>query len=590
MLLAFALAVAVLGPMLRPGSPLRYDLVSVPRPVLTPDALGLGDRLPRAVPLDAASWLLGQILGGWVSQGLALTALLLAGWGAARLVGGRPGWSAGRMVATVVAVCNPFVLEQLAIGHVPHLVSYGVLPWAALAGHRLASGRAPALPAAAGLSAVLLLGSLTPGGGLLCAGAALAGLLVGGRRRGGRLVAGGLLVAIAQTPWLVAGLAHPGLRSGTGPADRADVGQFAVRAETSAGRTVDVLGLGGMWNAAALPASRHTVLALLSTMLLIGLALIGLWVAVRDPARRPALVAGGVLAAAGYLIALLPVLPGGSALLARLVQSIPAAGLLRDGHRWLAWPAIGIAVLCGYATDRIGAGLAGRYQVGVPAAQVVLPAAAAVLLSGLVVATVPDLFGAVAGRLTARQYPADWATARTTLAAATDSSRLLVLPWQPFRRFDWTAAGTVLDPAPRYLPREAVVSDALRVGGRTLPEEGPLARQLAAALADDRLTEPELRSAAIGWVLIERGTPGRLPVLPTVVPVLDGPDLQLSRLPGALPEPVPVPAGRRNLVLIGLVLPGVATLGLTAVAFGSLIRGQRRRRLLGYPPVIERCH
>lgn len=580
--------------MLRPGSPLRYDLVSVPRPVLTPDALGLGDRLPRAVPLDAASWLFGQVLGGWVSQGLALTALLLAGSGAARLVGGPPGWSAGRTVATVVAVCNPFVLEQLAIGHVPHLVSYGVLPWAALAGHRLASGRPPALSAAAGLSALLLLGSLTPGGGLLCAGAALAGLLVGrrraGRRQAGRLGAGGLLVAIAQAPWLVAGLAHPGLRSGTGPADRADVEQFAVRAETSAGRLVDTLGLGGMWNAAALPASRHTVLALLSTVLLIGLALIGLWAALRTPARRPALVAGGVLAAAGYLVALLPVLPGGSALLARLVQSLPAAGLLRDGHRWLAWPAIGIAVLCGYATDRIGAALAGRHQVGVPAAQVVLPAAAAVLLSGLVVATVPDLFGGVAGRLTARHYPADWATARTTLEAAPDSSRLLVLPWQPFRRFDWTAAGTVLDPAPRYLPREAVVSDALRVGGRTLPEEGPLARQLAAALADDRLTEPELRSAAIGWVLVERGTPGRLPVLPTVVPVLAGPDLQLFRLPGPLPEPEPVPAGRRNLVFIGLVLPGVATVGLTAVTFGSLIRGRRRRRLLGYPPVIKRCH
>jgi hypothetical protein len=572
------LAVLALGPMLRPGSPLRYDLVSVPRQVLGPEALGLGDRLPRAVPLDAATWLLGFLLGGWVSQALALAALVLAGWGAALLVQGS---LPARLLACVVAVANPFVLEQLAIGHVPHLVSYGCLPWAALAGHRLAacgdtasevSGAASAATSAAGLAAVMLVGSLTPGGGVLCAGAALAGLLHGRRSgSGGRVLGGVLLAALAQLPWLVAGLAHPAVGQPAAAA-RASVADFSVRAESALGRVVDTLGLGGMWNAQALPTSRTTWLAPAGTVLLLALALIGLRAVIGRPELRRAVGLGAALAGLGYLVALLPTAPGGVDLLARLVEAVPGAALLRDGHRWLAWPALALAVLAGYAVDHLARAAARRWAV-------------ALLLAALAAACVPDLFGGLAGRLAARQYPPAWAQARQILADQPDRARLLVLPWQPFRRFGWTADGTVLDPAPRYLPREAVVSDALTVGRRTLPEEGPLARRTAAALADGRLTDAELRDAGVGWVLVERGTPGALPVLPPVRTVLDDPDLVLARLPGPLPDPVPAPAWRRAVVVTSLVVAPSGVIVAVLVAIGLRFRDRRRHLLLRYPPV-----
>jgi hypothetical protein len=159
-------AAVILGPMLAPGYPLRYDLTSVPGPVLTDDTLGLGDRLPRAVPLDAATWLLARVLpDALLTQLLAMLALTLAGWGAARLVAAP---LPGRFMAVLIAEWNPFVLEQLAIGHVPHLLGYGCMPWAGIHGHGLARGRRGAWPR---LVAAVALGSLTPAGGLLCVAA-----------------------------------------------------------------------------------------------------------------------------------------------------------------------------------------------------------------------------------------------------------------------------------------------------------------------------------------------------------------------------------------------------------------------------------
>ena len=448
----------------------------------------------------------------------------------------------------------------------------------------------------AGLAAVLVLGSLTPGGGVLCAAAALAGLLhgrardraAGGRAAGGRgrLLLGVGAAVLAQAPWVVAGLAHPS--TGEPAADaRTGILDFSVRAESGLGRVLDTLGLGGMWNAQALPTSRETWLSPAGTVLLLVLAGVGLVELAGRPALRRATALGGGLALAGYLVALVPVLPGGVDLLAGLVRAVPAAGLLRDGHRWLAWPALAVAVLAGYAADRVATLLArSRMPTAAdPRSGAALGVATAVLLAGLTMAAVPDLFGGLAGRLAARHYPADWSAARQVLDRQPDRARLLVLPWQPFRRFDWTGGTTVLDPAPRHLPREAVVSDALTVGGRTLPQEGRLARQVTAALADGRLTEPELRAAGIGWVLVERGTPGAVPLLPGLEPLVDGPDLTLGRLPGSLPEPAPAGAARRVLVVGALLLPpvGAGLLGLLAITCG--IRSRRGRLLLGYPRV-----
>jgi hypothetical protein len=573
--LGLVVAAVVYGPMLLPGFPLRYDLVSVPGPVLGEDALGLGDRLPRAVPLDAATALLARLLpDALLTQVLALLALTLAGWGVAVLT---PGPLPGRLFALLVAEWNPFVLEQLAIGHIPHLFAYGALPWVAIFARSLA-GRHPvgdpgdpgALRAWAGLTATAGFGSLTPGGGVLCAIAALSGLGAGlcdsGRSR--RALTGLLTIAVLQLPWLVAAVASPAFSA---PADQADgqVAAFALRSETGWGRLVDAAGLAGMWNGAALPASRDTVLARVSTVLLLALAAAGLPAVHRfwRSGRRPELLAGAGAAGLGYLVAVLPVLPGGGRLLQTLIDVVPGAGLLRDGHRWLALPAIAIAVLCGLGVSELAARVTGPGMRGLA---VVLFAAL------LVVASMPDLAGGLDGRLRARHFPAQWAQLRSVLDHSDDRARVLVLPWQPFRVFDWSGRAPVLDPAPRLMPRQSIVSDALTVSGRRLPEEGLGARAIAADLADGDLSADQLRSLAIGWVLIERGTPGRIPTLPTGwTTVLDGPDLLLMRAPGVLPS-APRPGPARAIAVAGSqALAGSLLLAALLLLALGLIRDHR---------------
>jgi hypothetical protein len=580
---ALAVAAVIYGPMLRPGFPLRYDLVSVPQPVLGPDALGLGDRLPRAVPLDAAVAVLARVLpDDLLTQLLGLLALTLAGWGVAVLT---PAARSGRLLALLVAEWNPFVLEQLAIGHLPHLFGYGALPWVAVCGRALVrSEPGERRWAWGGLTAAAGFGSLTPGGGVLVVIAGLAGLLAGWRNRlagsaddgdkrgsgAGRPALIGLVsLLVLQLPWLVAAGTAAGLAGPAGPG--AGIGAFALRPETGWGRLVDAAGLAGMWNQAALPAGRGTVLARVSTVLLLVLAAAAAPAVVRwwRAGYRAELPAAAAAAGIGYLVAVLPVLPGGEPVLRTLIDVLPGAGLLRDGHRWLALPAVVLAVLCGIGAGEPARLLSRRTGPGLPVA---VPLFAALL----VVASMPDLAGGLSGRLQAWQYPVAWSQARAVLDRSDDRARVLVLPWQPFRVFGWSGPDPVLDPAPRLLPRPSLVSDALTVSGRRLPEEGPGARAVAADLADGELSQAGLRSLAVGWVLIEQGTPGRLPVLPPGwTTVLDGPELTLLRAP--LPLPVaPRAAAPRAVAVIGTqVAAGLLFLAGLSVL---LIRGLRRVR------------
>ena len=589
---AVVVAVVILGPVLLPGFPLRYDLVSVPRPVLGDDALGLGDRLPRAVPLDAATAVLAKLLpDAWLTQLFAVLALVLAGTGAARLADVP---LPGRLVAVLAAQWNPFVTEQLSIGHVPHLLGYGAAPWAGWAGWWVSRGDRSARHWAM-LVLAAALGSLTPGGGMLVTLAALAGLLAGvrarplterpsaggRRRRWPRALAGFAPVVALQLPWLVAAALAPGLPS-AGPG-RAGLTAFALRGETGWGRLVDALGLGGMWNQTALPSSRGTVLAQLSTVLVIGLATGGVLHLRAQLRRRPDLIPAIVAAAAAclllYLIAVLPAVPHGESLLRALTDAVPGAGLLRDGHRWLALPAIGFAVLAAHAVTGLSGTAARRAATpGQDAgAGPIWRWTTAGLTACLLVAAIPDLALGLSGRLRAWHYPAQWAAVRAQLDAAPDAARVLILPWQPFRTFSWSGGGAsaVLDPAPRLLPRQTIVSDALPVSGRLLPAEGTGARTMTASLADGILTAPELSALAIGWVLVERGTPGPVPAIPSGWSLAsNGPDLQLWRGPGELAS-APRPGMARTAGVIGshLVFAGLVLFAaLLAISAAGPIR------------------
>ncbi|WP_146605065.1 hypothetical protein [Jiangella anatolica] len=485
------LTVAMLGPLARPGYVLSYDMVAVPDQALLPSSVGLSSAMPRAVPLDAAVAILDDVLTGQVLQKLALAAIVFgAALGAGRAL---PDVRTGtRLVAASAYGWNAYMFERLVIGHWPTLIAYAALPWLLILGRRVRAGRTTALA-----PAVLLVGvsSLTPTGGLLAA--ALFGALVlapGGRQPTRTRVVAAAAVLLLQAPWVVPSV----LRPDPAVSDPAGVAAFAAAADSPLGLLGSLLTLGGIWNDGAVPDSRELASAVVLTVLLLALAAAGV-TELRRHLGRTELTVLGVLAAAGLLVAASSALPGGDTVLEWLVSEVPGGGLIRDGQKFLAWYALPVALAAAAGAARLARAVTRRrVAAGIMVAAALAP-----------IAALPDLAWGAAGRLEPSRYPAAWADVRTAIDG--DGGDLVVLPYQPFRRFPWAGDRTVLDPAPRYLGVEAVVPDALPVGGDTVvPGEDRRAAAVAAALETGDAAE-ELATLGVGWVAVERDTPGELP-------------------------------------------------------------------------------
>ncbi|MEV6770640.1 hypothetical protein AB0N05_18660 [Nocardia sp. NPDC051030] len=301
---SLALALLVTGPLLGRGYLLLRDAVSTPRSYLTDSALGLGDAAPRAVPQDALIATLSPLIdGGLLVKTILVAAIWLAGWGAASLSRELLGVSLGpQLVASTVAIWNPYVAERLLQGHWSLLTGYAALPWIALLANRLRT-TAHSAPARSGeyarprpgtarstestlpqptpgtvtsgrrweiwaaLGGCLAAAGLTPTGSLL---AGFVALPLVGRRNLPWTVA---LWIAASAPWLTATILSG---AGAEPSDPAGIAAFAARAEPWLGTLCSLAGLGGIWNSTAVPDSRTTFFALVGTALLLGLVATGL--------------------------------------------------------------------------------------------------------------------------------------------------------------------------------------------------------------------------------------------------------------------------------------------------------------------------
>lgn len=525
-MLAAVVALLVCGPAVGPGFVLLRDMVFVPRQDLDLDALGMGGALPRAVPVDAVLGLLTAVVpGDLVQKAVLLGTVYFAVLGAARLIPPRPDGRAGvaAPVAGLVYGWSPYLAERLLMGHWSLLIAWAALPWIVAAGIRYRDGAPAALPR---LVLVTVPATLTPTGALLAAGVVLAVL------RGRRLVTMLGVLAVLASPWIVAGALHPA----GGSSDPGGVAAFAARAEGWGGVLLSVLGTGGIWNAGAVPSSRDSVLLPVVTAALLALSAVGWWraAALRGPARG-LLVLGGV----GLLLSLAGNAPGLRHLLELLVESVPGAGLLRDGQKWLAWWALPLALGAGLGARRVVATVHGR----IPAAAALAGAAAI----ALPIIAVPDLGWGVGGRLQPVVYPPDWTQVREVLATDPGPGDVLVLPFGAYRSFGWNDDRPQLDPAPRWLTRPTVTDDGLAVDEVVVAGEDLRARTVAAA-ADDPAA---LARLGVGWVLVERGTPGRaVPSAVSTLPLaVDGADLALYRVPGARSGPRPS-LGRVTAVLV----------------------------------------
>jgi hypothetical protein len=251
-------------------------------------------------------------------------------------------------------------------------------------------------------------------------------------------------------------------------------------------------------------------------------------------------------------LAALPTLPGGDELLGWTVANIPGGGLLRDSQKWIAWWALPLAIGIAMAVEKVN-------RKAVVAAAIAVPLVA-----------MPDLAFAAWGRLHTADYPADWYAVREILAHDPRPGDVVTQPFGAFRQFAWNHDRTQLDPAPRFLPRATVIDDTLYVNGRAIAGEDPRAR-------DVREGRP-LNELGIGWVLVERGTPGQTST-ENLEHVYRGQWLDLYRVPGptaAAPDGPP----RAPIIVAfvgagGMILFSLLWLALPTGRLASLHRRER---------------
>lgn len=323
------------------------DMMVLPHPYLTHSSLGFGDLPGRNAPQDAVLAVVGAVVPAtWFVAVLMVVAAGVAAWVGALVASqaGGPGrvWSqaAAMAAAMTVAVWNPFVVERLVQGQWSLAVAAWLLPAVAVC-------RGP------GQILAMWGASLTPTGGLL---ALVTGVAT---NRRWYVVLAGLL---SCAPWLVPGLLSPA----SGTSLSASPHAFAPRAEHAAGTLGALLGLGGIWNGDAVPASRAAGFAVFGVVLFLLLTV----AAIRGFVPRPLLILAGVGFSVPLFGWLLPSAMGW------IVSTVPGAGLLRDSQKFVALALPAFVVAAG------SLGQIARY----------LPAAAL----GLAVLQVPDAPRAVA--------------------------------------------------------------------------------------------------------------------------------------------------------------------------------------------------
>jgi len=604
---ACALALLAMAPLLARGYVLTYDMVFVPRLELTRNLLGLDTAVARAVPGDLLVALASRLVPADLVQKLILLGIVVAaGTGAARLTPTqRP---AARAAAAALYAWNPFVYERLVMGHWGLLVAYAALPFVARAATDLRTGTPGSVRRL--VLTLAIAAAASPPGGLIAAavalcvtaappwpedrrgparrGAALRDARVRGPAPGGApdgaasarvrarpsfrttLPRVGMVVGVAllvNAPWLVPSV----LRPGGVPVRAEGVAAFASRPDGPLGTVGSLVGLGGIWNAFAVPPGVGSWPWLGGLAVVLAVAVAGLPALWR---RLPAGAASGLLLAAGLglVLAAADALPGLGSLVDPVVVHVPGGGLVRDAQKFVAPLALVEAVAFGLGVERLVPALPPRWGRAATAGLVAAP----VLL-------LPALAWGTAGRLAAVPYPDGLARARAVMAADPVPGAVLVLPWHLYLGFPWNGDRVVLDPAQRWFTRRAVGNDDLELAGTTVPGEDPYGARLGPVVAGAGPLAPALPGEGIRYVLVLKAADWASwgPRLAGLDPVLDRPALALYRVPARpaevrLPAPPAPPVLLADLLAAGLVL-GAAVPALHA-GVGQLLSSGRNHQ------------
>src|SRR5947209_5009790 len=222
------LGLLALGPGLRRGFLLSYDMVFVPREPFAAALPGLAP--PRAVPSDLVIATASRVVQGDIAQKLVLLAIFVLGCaGVIALLDREP--LLARLAGGIFYAWNPYVAERLIIGQWALLLGYAGLPWVLRA--VLNPDEAPwrwtgrlclsLVPAVIGGFAAMAITALV---------VVPAALLTRNTRRAGIALAA---LVTGSLPWLIPALQH------TVYIDPRGVAAFAARADTPFGSVGSLL-------------------------------------------------------------------------------------------------------------------------------------------------------------------------------------------------------------------------------------------------------------------------------------------------------------------------------------------------------------
>jgi len=498
------LGLLALGPALRRGFLLSYDMVIVLRQPFTASMAGLTGGPPRAVPSDAVVAAAARVLPADIVQKLVLLSIfVLACSGAVALMDGQP-WFA-RLAAGVFYAWNPFVAERLIIGQWALLLGYAGLPWAlrAVTTYPVASWRGAGrlalalLPAAVGGFAAMTVSALVvlPAAVLARPPASLSpSAPAAGQRVRNAAAALGVLILLSL-PWLIPSL----LRSMY--ADPAGVAVFAGRADTPFGAFCSLVMLGGVWNAQTVPAGYGGWWSVLWLAFVVAAA-VGYVVFAARQRRWPGL---GFAALAGLAIASAGITAPGQDLLRAMTGLWPGFAILRDGQQFVAplalAEALGAGLLVAWAArPRANAAADGQPRTDRPG---LIIAVAAVLAPVLLL---PGLAWGAASRMRPVWYPAAWLSAAATIDGSRAPGKVLLLPWAAYRRPAWNGGRAMLDPWPRLVSRQVIWNDGSQVGHIGLQPDDPAARRLAGVIRAPGPLTSALTAAGVRFVIVDSGS------------------------------------------------------------------------------------
>ncbi len=517
--LGLGLGLLALGPGLRRGFLLSYDMVFVPR---EPFSAALpGPAPPRAVPSDLVIAAASRALpADMVQKVVLLSIFVLACSGAAALLDREP--LLARLAAGAFYAWNPYVGERLIIGQWALLLGYAGLPWMlrAVLAPDLASRRGAARLGLAVLPAVI-------GGFAAMAITAPvvvpAALITKDARRAAVALAA---LAVGSLPWFIPSLLHAVY------VDPGGVAAFAARADTPFGSLGSLVMLGGGWNAQTVPKDYGGAWSALWLAVVI-VALAGYLLIARPRRRWPGL---GVAAVAGLVLAGPGVTPAGRDLLRSMISAWPGFAVLRDAQQFVAPLALaeavgfGLAVAAAMNPRTFRAKRAERARPADPDAAGMALGVLAILAPVLLL---PGLAWGAAGRLRPAWYPAEWLAAARVVDTSAAPGSVLLLPWDTYRTLPWNHREVVLDPWTRLLSRPLIWNDGTRVGDLELAPDDPRARGLDSAIDGHGPLTAALRAAGVRFVLDDAGGPD--PKLGTRLPgsvvIVEQPGLTVYQLP-----------------------------------------------------------